>query len=141
MFTSFFCLGRSRKFRLSCFQPVFAIALATAFLAGCGGGSSPVSSGNTSVVILASSTANDEMDAFQLTIESLTLTSKSGKEVTLLASPVGEEYIHLNGHVEPLATVSIPQDVYVSAAATFGSSFPLCARQISGGNSLDQMTG
>lgn len=145
MVTSFSCLGRSSESRPFWLQPVFAIALTAAFVAGCGGGSNngsnPVVSGNTSVVVLASSTANDQMNAFQVTIESLTLTSKSGEQVTLLASPVIEEYIHLNGHVEPLATVSIPQGVYVSAAATFGSNIPGCAGQTPGDDFLNQMTG
>jgi hypothetical protein len=67
------------------------------------------------------------MSAFTTTLLSLTLTSQSGKTVNLLASPVSEEFIHLNGHVEPIATVSIPQDTYVSARATYGGATPVCS--------------
>ncbi|WP_263358091.1 DUF5666 domain-containing protein [Acidicapsa ligni] len=70
--------------------------------------------------------------SFGTTLESLTLTSQSGKQVTVLASPVSDEFIHLNGHVEPLVTVSIPQDVYVSAAATYNNSTSYCTIQVPG---------
>lgn len=95
---------------------------------GCGGGGGAVTtlSGNTSVVLLASSTANDQLVEFPLALGSLTLTSQSGKTVTLFSAPVSAEFIHLNGNIEPLTTVSIPQDTYTSAAATYGGSAPVC---------------
>lgn len=106
--------------------PLFLLAA----LAGCGGGAgsgtSPTISGNTTVVLLASSTANDQLAQFPLTLASLTLTSQSGKTVTLLSTPTSAEFIHLNGNLEPLATVSIPQDIYTSASATSGGSAPVC---------------
>ena len=124
------CLGRLTGFRFVSSQPILAIAIAATLVSGCAGGSGGGTlSGNTTVVLLASSTANDQLSAFDTTLASLTLTSQSGKQVTVLASPVGDEFIHLNGHVEPLVTVSVPQDVYVSAAATYGSAFSYCAAQ------------
>ncbi len=126
------------------FRPaVFSLLLAAGFLAGCGGSSSTAGaafSGNTTVVLLASSTANDQLDAYTATIETLTLTSQSGKQVTLLASPVVDEFIHLNGHAEPLATVTVPQGVYVSATATGANSLQ-CGGQVPGEDFHDQMDG
>jgi hypothetical protein len=121
---------------------ILSITLATAFTSGCGGsagsGNGTTLSGNTNVVVLASSTANDQLVEFPLTLKSLTLTSQSGKTVTLLSAPVSAEFIHLNGNIEPLATVSIPQDHYISATAGYGGTAPVCVGlQSSGGIIID----
>jgi hypothetical protein len=77
-----------------------------------------------------------------MTLQSLTLTNQAGKTVNLLASPVSEEFIHLNGHVEPIATVSIPQGTYVSASASYnGGATPVCNVQGSGSNQTDTLAG
>jgi hypothetical protein len=112
-------------------------------MAGCSGsGTGTTLSGNTKVVVLASSTANDQLSSFTTTLQSLTLTNQAGKTVNLLASPVSEEFIHLNGHVEPIATVSIPQGTYVSASATYnGGATPVCNAQSPGSNQTDTLTG
>lgn len=127
------------------FVPPLVLLLAGLFAAGCGGssgsGTGTTFNGNTTVVLLASSTANDQLSAFTVTINSLTLTSKSGATVKVLAAPVTEEFIHLNGHVEPIATVSIPQGDYVSASATFGNSDPVCNAQGPGLLMTDNLTG
>jgi Domain of unknown function (DUF5666) len=95
---------------------------------GCAGnGPATALSGNTSLTILASSTANDQLYEFSVTLQSLALISQSGKSVPVLTAQVGDEFIHLNGKVEPLVTVSIPQDVYTSAVATVYEAFPACA--------------
>ena len=73
------------------------------------------------MVVLASGTANDQLSSFTVTISSLTLTSKSGATVNVLATPISEEFIHLNGHVEPIATVSIPQGTMFRRAQLSGS--------------------
>ena len=107
----------------------FAVALVSAFTAGCGtgsGSSSPALTGDTSVTVLASSTANDQLSQYKMTINSLTLTSKSGKTVTVFSTPQSAEYIHLNGNMEPLTTVTIPQDVYTAATASVGATFAAC---------------
>jgi hypothetical protein len=62
----------------------------------------------------------------------LTLTSQSGKTVTLLASQQPGEFMHLNGGIEPLVTVTVPQDIYASATATLGAEF-VCVAQVPGG--------
>src|SRR5690348_13026010 len=64
--------------------------------------------GNTSVSVLLSSTANDQVTTFDLVLQSLTLTSQSGKTVTLVSSQQPSEFIHLNGGIEPLTTVTVP---------------------------------
>lgn len=123
-------LSRFLHFALAC-----TMALALAITAGCGGGMSnsktPVLSGDTSVSLLLSSTANDQLDQFGLSFNSVTLTSQSGKTVNLFTTPqnaAGQyaEFIHLNGNSEPLLTVSIPQDVYTSATANIGSASFTC---------------
>src|SRR5258708_35419067 len=117
--------------------------LLATLIAGCGGsGAGTTLSGNTRVVVLASSTANDQLSSFTMTLQSLTLKNQAGKTVNVLASPVSEEFIHLNGHVEPIATVSIPQDTYVSASAIYnGGATPLCNAQSSGSNQTHTLTG
>jgi Domain of unknown function (DUF5666) len=105
--------------------------LAAVFTAGCGskgnpfqGGSTPLS-GNTSVTLLASSTANDQISVFDVEVLGMTLTNQSGKTVNLL-SPLPTapfmEFMHLNGTAEPMLTVSVPQDVYSSATLTLGTT-------------------
>jgi hypothetical protein len=104
------------------------LTLAIASISGCGGsgsgggGAGTTLSGNTAVTVLASSTANDQLSGFNVDITGITLTSRSGKTVNLLTAPLYPEFIHLNGIVEPLATVSIPQDTYTSATVTVGSA-------------------
>jgi hypothetical protein len=121
-----------QSFRLVC---LFGIALAAMFVSGCGGGNGSGStlSGNTSVVVLVSSTANDQISHLYLTLASLTLTSQSGKTITVFSTPQNAELMHLNGTAEPLATVMVPQDVYTSATAAFEvaepSNAPLCVGQ------------
>jgi hypothetical protein len=107
-------------------------ATTTALAAGCGsngitgsqgkGGSGPIAGENTQVTLVLSSTANDALAQFDLFLNSLTLTNKAGKTVTLLSSPGQAEFIHLNDAAEPFVTVSVPQDVYTSATATVGAA-------------------
>lgn len=132
-------LDRNCRFCFSRFRSVIAIVLTTAFVSGCGGGpKGPTFKGNTTVVVLASSTANDQLVQFPITLKSLTLTSRSGKTVPLFSTPLSAEFIHLNGNVEPLATVSIPQDAYTAAVAELVETSPVCVGlQSSGGFLID----
>src|SRR5580704_6859867 len=94
------------------------ILLTAAGMSGCGstGPSGPQLSGNTSVTVILSSTANDQLSQYIAAFQNITLTSQSGKTVALLSatpdSAPDAEFIHLNGRAEPLLTVSIPQDIY-----------------------------
>ncbi|MFP5277340.1 MAG: hypothetical protein ACLGPM_09490 [Acidobacteriota bacterium] len=83
------------------------------------------------MVLLASSTANNQLTAYDATLLSLTLTEKSGGQVSVLAQPVGDEFLHLNGRTEPLVTLNIPQGVYVSASAS-GGAIAFCSGQVPG---------
>ena len=98
-------------------------------LAGCGGGSSnPTVSGNTAVTVMATSTANDQLFNFPIQIQSLTLTSQNGPSQTLIASSLGEEFIHVNGKLEQLAgPLVVPQGVYTAASVAISNMDPACA--------------
>ena len=124
--------------------------MAAVFTSGCavsGGGSGTGSTltGNTSVVVLVSSTANDQISRLNLTLTGLTLTSQSGKSTTVFSTPQNVEVMHLNGTAEPLATVTVPQDVYTSATANFEVSepfnAPLCVAQGVGDNLFNSAIG
>ncbi len=104
---------------------------------GCGSSAPtpPQFSGNTSVTVLLSSTANDQVTRFDLAFQTLTLTNQSGKTVTLLSSQQPAEFMHFNGGIEPLMTVSVPQGIYTSATATLGGGavFVCIAQDTEGG--------
>jgi hypothetical protein len=79
----------------------------------------------TTVTVLLTSTANDQLADFHIEITSLTLTNKVGQSVTVLNNPnaandvlVGFEFMHLNGAFAPLVSATIPQDTYSSATVT-----------------------
>ncbi len=113
---------------------VGVVAQLVVFVAGCGGGNYPPVPGNTSVTLLASSSANDRLSIYSLApIQTVTLVSDSGATASLL-SPVGDEFIHRNGTVEPLSTVSVPQGTYTSATVTVGSSTFMCEGLAPDGN-------
>ena len=120
---------------MSGFPRILVIAISiilAAAIAGCGssgmGGNSqpPGLTGNTVVSLLLSSSSNNHLSQFRINFSSISLTSKSGKTVTLLAAPQNPEFIHLNGNTEPLVTATIPQDVYVSATANIQGSSAVC---------------
>jgi len=110
-------------------------AAALIFTTTCGGGSAgtggtspggPVLTGSTLVTLVLSSAANDQLTEFDLGIQGLTLTGKSGNAVSLVSALQSTEFIHVNGGIEPLLTVSIPQDIYTSATATIGGAQFTC---------------
>lgn len=117
---------------------VNSLALLAAITAGCGGGSSSTQnfSGNTQVTVVATSTANDQLSQFELDVKTFTLTTQSGKSLSLLPAPEQIEFMHVNGTAEPLFTVGVPQDTYVSATATIGPAVYACES----GNSAGTVT-
>lgn len=126
-----FFLQRNPRLGLKAALPCLALLVA-AFGSGCAGGpGGTISRPTTSVVLLASSTANNQLTAYDATLLSLTLTEKSGGQVSVLSQPVGDEFLHLNGRTEPLVTLNIPQGVYVSATATAGA-IAFCSGQVPG---------
>ena len=92
------------------------------------------------VTVVLSSTANDQLTEFDLTLQSITLTNQSGNTVTLLSAMQGTEFIHVNGAIEPLVTVSVPQDVYTSATATVGGAQFTCVELSSATGGIDTST-
>ena len=129
--------SRQSLARISNLALLCAVSLGTLPVIGCGGGMSGTGrtlSGDTAVTVLATSTANDQLSAFNIEFTSVTLTSQSGQIVNLVTAPIFPEFIHLNGTLEPLATVNIPQGVYTSATATIGSSQFTCVGLNSSGS-------
>jgi hypothetical protein len=105
-------------------RTVAAIVAAGGMISCGGGNSTPKFSGNTLVSVVISGTANDQLTEFNMGIQNLTLTSQAGSTVTLLPTPQGTEFIHLNGGIEPLVSANIPQGVYTSATAAMdGADF------------------
>lgn len=90
------------------------------------GGGGPVAGENTTVTLVVSSAANDQLQRFGLFLNTLTLTNKAGASVSLLPAAQQVEFIHLNSSPEPLVTLSVPQDVYTSATATVGAASFTC---------------
>ena len=123
---------------------VVAACLACAVLwsSGCAGGGNQGAalSGNTQVTILATTTANDRWTYFGAGVSTLTLTSQNGKTVSLLQTAAGDEFMHLNGTVEPLTTVSIPAGIYTSATASLSGLGFECVTSNSAGGITDSTT-
>ena len=119
----------------------FAIAAALA-ASSCGSGGSnpppPTSpyGGTTQVTLVLGSVANDLLAEYDVTFQSITLTSQSGQTVTLLGQPQNAEFIHVNGANEPMLTMAVPQDIYTSAAVTISSTSMTCLSVASTGGIL-----
>ena len=121
---------RLRFFHYSC---LCGGAVLLSLISGCGGGSSATSNmtGNTTVVVLASSTANDQVSRISLQLSGLTLTTKDGETVTVFSTPQNVEFTHLNGTPEPLVVASVPQGTYTAASvvAATGNNNATCVAQ------------
>lgn len=121
-------------------SPFFLVTLILLFgigiITGCGSSTTtptpPKFSGNTSVTVLLASAGNDQVTRFAVDFETLTLTNQSGETVSLSSSQPSE-FMHLNGGIEPLTTVSIPQGIYTSATATLGAVFVCITQDPDGG--------
>jgi hypothetical protein len=110
---------------------ILLTGILTALIATTGCGSTPSSSvpkfsGNTAVNVLLSSTADEQLNRFDIQLQNISLTNQSGASVSLISSDQGLEFIHLNGGVEPLLTVNIPQGIYTAATATIGTAEFTC---------------
>jgi len=123
---------------------VFMAWLASvALMGGCSsggpGGTSPTSVSNatpavTTVTVVLSSDANSQFTDFDAVLQGITLTNSSGKSVSLLSQSVGTEFVHLNGLVEPMITVTLPQDTYTAATVSVGGAgFTCVTLDLSGG--------
>ena len=127
--------------RLSKSLLAISLTLLATFAAGCGSNMSsiPPTSQNTSVTLMVSSTANAQLSQMNVTFNSMTLTTQSGKTVSLFTTPQQAEFIHLNGTAEPLLAVSVPQDTYTAASATVQFAQVTCVmQQPNGGLATDE---
>jgi hypothetical protein len=122
----------SRKNAFGFLFSVLAIAIFGVSLAGCGSGMQtmgpPPPVGNTQVVVLLTSTANDQLVTYNVLIASIALVNEAGTPVTVFANPLSfsplGEWMHLNGVSEPLPAATVPQGTYTSAMVTVdGCSF------------------
>lgn len=137
--SAFSSLSLSSRFSTS-LMPLVVI-VAAVITTGCGsGGSSPGGpklSGNTSVTVVLSSTANAQLSQFGIGFANIALTSQSGKTVTLFTTPqgteLGSEFIHVNGGANPFVTVSVPQDIYTAATVEVDQSYFACVTLVPGG--------
>jgi hypothetical protein len=122
-----------RSWRLLLLFFTLSPAISAILLGGCGSAMStpiipPPPSGPTTVAVLLSSTANDKLTNFDLSIANITLADKAGNAVVLYnnasalapGSLSATEFMHLNGVSEPLVAVSIPQGTYSAATVTAG---------------------
>ena len=136
MFVGFFPSFSAWR-RFSTFS-LISLAIVTGITTGCGSSSisMPKLSGTTSVTLLLSSAANDQVTDFDVTIQSLTLTDQAGKTIPVLNASSPAEFVHLNGNIEPLTTVTIAQDVYTSATVTLGGAEFVCVSQDPNGGLL-----
>jgi hypothetical protein len=121
----------------SALRSVFLAALlvAVSFTSGCGSGgmttpSGPTFSGNTTVTVVLSSTANGQLSNFGMGLKGISLTNQAGATVNLLSATDATlqraEFIHLNGGAEPLLTVNVPQGIYTAATVSVGDSYFTC---------------
>jgi hypothetical protein len=116
---------------ISFFLSALVAVAVVSFITGCGSGSksgtsTPQFSGNTSVTVVLSTTANDQLSEFGLVFQNIALTSQSGKTVNLFSGTQGAEFMDVNGGANPFVNVSIPQDIYTAATVTLGSAQFTC---------------
>lgn len=101
------------------------IVAAIATIIGCGSGMQSSSttqfSGTTEVIVQAASASNGHFSSFVIPFQSITLTSNTGENVTLLDTPQTTEFSHLNGNPAVLAKATVPQGIYTSGAVTFSN--------------------
>jgi len=103
------------------------LSVTAGLIAGCSSAVSPGSSATNiaaaavSVPVLITDAPSDQLVAFTLTLNSITLTDSAGQTASILPSATTIEICHLNGGQAPLVTASIPQDTYTSATIAFSN--------------------
>jgi hypothetical protein len=103
-----------------------SLALAVGLLSSCSSAVAPnnattVNAQTATVPVLITDAPSDQLAAFTLTLNSITLTDSAGKTASILSTPTTIEICHLNGIQAPLVTASIPQDTYTSATIAFSN--------------------
>lgn len=92
-------------------------------VAGCGGSNNPMTTaGPTNATLNIGDATNDQVLAFELTINSLTLSGKdsSGNAInpSVLGGPTEIEFVHEAGTFEPLSLAKLPPGTYTGASIT-----------------------
>ncbi|HUD22413.1 MAG TPA: DUF4382 domain-containing protein [Acidobacteriaceae bacterium] len=103
-----------------------SFGLAAALVLGCSSSVTPgtvsnINASSSTVPVLITDAPSDQLVAFSLTLNTITLTDSAGQTASILPAPATIEICHLNGIQAPLVTASIPQDTYTSAVITFSS--------------------
>jgi hypothetical protein len=105
---------------------------------GCGSGASPSTAGSsnplpagnafTSVTLVVTGTANDQLSEFDIEFQKIALIRQSGASITVLTASASQaaEFVHVNGDSEPLLSATIPSDVYTGATVTVGTAAFTC---------------
>ena len=99
-------------------------------LSNCGGGGSASSGGTQpppiqATTMLQTSVGDDPCDrvaALLLNMTSVTLTSSSGGQVTVVATPTSVEFMHLMGSLQSLSLVNVDQGTYTKATISIASA-------------------
>ncbi len=109
------------------FAPIFALALTTAVLNGCGGAGSQTSNfssnSKSSVFVTGEDAPVSSVVAFNITINSITLNNGS-TTVTALSTPTAVDFGRLVGLRSLLGFNTIAPGTYTSATITFEASKP-----------------
>jgi hypothetical protein len=104
---------------------VFAIAALIAMIACGGGGSSSTSTtpgaSSAPITINVGDATADRLVAFEVTVNSVTLTGSSGT-TNVLPAPTKIELTHLSGKFEPLRLANLPAGTYTGASFQLGSA-------------------
>jgi len=82
-------------------------------------GGTPPPAGNTQVVLLLTSTANDQLLAFSTNVTSIALADAAGTTTVFTSpQPTGQivEWMHLNGASEPFLTHAPAGHVHLGAS-------------------------
>ena len=100
---------------------------------GCGGSSPqqgiqqpPLYSGSTTVTLLNSASANDQLINVGDVISDITITDQSGNNIHLLQGAQGIYFKPISGQQQPVVTVSIPQGVYTKATISLSNQYFEC---------------
>jgi len=119
------------KLLSSIYLTTLILALAS-FTTNCGSGGSGGSTmpANTQITVALTSTGNDQLVYFDMVLNTITLTEKSGNTATLIPAPQGFEFIQRNGQLAPGFTTTVQQGTYVSATATVGAAEFNCVADI-----------
>lgn len=124
MFISMYRNTQKRRGQVFCGIGTVAVFSVMLAMAGCmgGGTNTATMAGTANATINTGDASNDQVLAFELTINTLTLTGKdsSGNSINpnVLPKPTEIEFEHEAGSFEPLTLANLPAGTYTSATLT-----------------------